>query len=99
MDEAVLSGDLGRVRELIRRGADVNMPFCMQHESRKGVTLHLAIEEGFKDIALALLEEGADVQAKDTGGWTALHWACYKGLEDVVKALIDKGSRLNVRRN
>ena len=75
------------------------MPFCMQHESRKGVLLHLAIEEGFKDIVLALLEEGADVHAKDTGGWTAFHWACYKGLEDVVKALIDKGSRLNVRRN
>ena len=102
MDEAVLSGDLGRVRELIRSGADVNMPCCMQYEgyeSRKGALLHLAIGEGFKDIALALLEEGADVHTKDTGGWTALHWACYKRLEDVVKALIDKGSRLNVRSN
>ena len=99
MDQAVLRGDLTQVRELIGRGADVNVPYkyTTRHNCRVGSLLHLAIELGYKDIALALLAAGADVHAKDESGWTALRWACYMELEEVVQTLIDKGSPVDER--
>ena len=93
MDEAVRSGNLKRVQELIRRGEDVNKPVF-----EDGSLLILAIRCGHKDIALALLASGANVHTKNKGGWTALHWACYnKGFEEVVQALINRGCRMNSR--
>ena len=91
MDQAVLNGDLKRVQELVRNGADVNGPYG------DSPLLHLAIKKGHVDIALAVLAAGANVHAKDAGGWTALRWACLVGKENVVQALIDKGSRVNER--
>ena len=94
MEKAIRSGDLERVRELIRSRANVN---ARRQGYREGSLLHLAIQEGYKEIALALLEAGVDVHAKDITGRTALHWACFWGLEKVVQALIDRGSRVNER--
>ena len=91
MDESAHSGDL---KGLVRSGTDVNEQ-CGAEEKKS--TLISAIEAGKKDIALALLSAGADVQAKSIGGWTALHVACGERLEDVVQALIDRGSRVNER--
>ena len=97
MEEAVRSGSLGQVQELIRRGEDVNEPcsYVSRFRSREGSLLHVAIEEGYQDIALALLAAGADVHAKDSNGWTPLGLACFMGFEKVVQALIDRGSRVN----
>ena len=99
MDQAVLHGDLAQVRELIGCEANVNVPYkyTTRCNCREGSLLHLAIELGYKDIALALLAAGADVHAKDESGWTALRWACYMELEEVVQALIDRGSRVDER--
>ena len=94
MDEAVRSGNLKRVQELIRRGEDVNKPSVLFGDSS---LLMLAIQFGHKDIALALLASGANVHTEDKGGRTALHWACYQGFEEVVQALINRGSRMNSR--
>ena len=90
---------LQHVQELIRSGADVNekCSYVLRFRSREGSLLHLAIEEGYEDTAMALLAAGADVHAKDEGGWTPLRWACFVGLERVVQALINRGSRVNER--
>ena len=100
MDAAVRSGDLKRIQELIRSGSDISEAcrYTLQFRSRGDTTvLNLAIEDGYTDIALALLGAGANVHAKDSNGWTALHWACLRGFEEVVQSLIDKGSRVNER--
>ena len=99
MEEAVRSGDLKQVQELIRRGADVNNPYrySLRRTSKEGSLLHLAMEEYYEDVALALLVAGADVHAKDKGGWTPLRWACFTGCKDVVQALVDRGARVNER--
>ena len=89
MDQAVHNGDLKRVQELIRNGADVNGSYG------DSPLLHLAIKKDHGDIALALLAAGADVHAKSSYGWTALRWACLVGKENVIQALIDKGCRVN----
>ena len=95
MDVAIRSGDLKAVQDLIRSSAEVNEPRSV--EDGEGSLLMLAIEEGYEDVALALLKAGADVHVKDSIGWTALHWACDKGLEELVRALIERGSRVNER--
>ena len=44
-----------------------------------------------------LLNEGADVNAKDEDGWTPLHWAAYYGHLNVVKLLVDRGADVNAK--
>ncbi|NQS99984.1 MAG: ankyrin repeat domain-containing protein [Candidatus Omnitrophica bacterium] len=44
-----------------------------------------------------LLKQGADVNAKDKDGWTALIEAAAKGHTDTVKALIDAGADVNAK--
>jgi ankyrin repeat protein len=45
----------------------------------------------------ALLNKGADVNAKDKDGWTALMEASNNGHTEIVKALIDKGANINAK--
>ena len=47
----------------------------------------------------ALLDRGADVDAKDIDGRTALMLAIQNGHLDVVKALIAKGADVNAKDN
>ena len=90
MEEAVRIGDLSRVQELIQGGADVNA--C-----HKGMPLlSLAIKVGHNDVALELIQQGANVHAKDPQGMTALHWACkVRGKEAVVRRLVEAGCSVN----
>ena len=45
-----------------------------------------------------LLAEGADANAKDKGGWTALIWAVYFSRTNTVRALLEKGADVNATR-
>ena len=91
MEEAVRSGDLKRVQELIRSGEEVSPRLSVGI----GSLLMAAISNSNKDIALALLAAGADVHVKDASGRTALHLACTQEWEEVVQALIDAGGRVD----
>ena len=60
-------GNVDRVRDLLDRGADVNV------RNHKGQTaLHCAAKAGFVDIVDLLLDRGADVGATDSDGRTPL---------------------------
>jgi ankyrin repeat protein len=46
---------------------------------------------------MALLEKGADVQAKNSDGVTPLLWACDMGLSEVAMALLEKGADVQAK--
>jgi ankyrin repeat protein len=85
---AAMVGDLETARRLVARGANVN------HATfEDGNTLVLAASNGHEDLALFLLESGADPNAKAGEGSaiTALHYA----LRDGIKSLMEsKGAGL-----
>ena len=54
--------------------------------------MHTAAREGEVDVVKVLLAAGADVEAKDEDGRTALHRAARAGHGDIVKVLIEGGA-------
>lgn len=51
--------------------------------------------EGYADAVKVLLDRGADMNAKDEGGWTALFWAAFAQRRAVVRFLLEKGADAN----
>ena len=90
--EAVIDGDTARVRELLRKGANVNAKY-------EGIctSLHFAAFEGHADVARLLLEYGADVNARDESGETPLHYAAFRGYADIARLLLEYGADVNAR--
>ena len=62
--------------------------------------LHLAAKHGKFDRVKELIEEGANINAKDNAGWTPLHEAAqYSGVrgQEVLEYLVAKGADVNAR--
>jgi len=59
--------------------------------------LHWAIGDGNVDSVRALIEAGADVNAKDVRGATALHQAAYGNNAAVAALLIEAGADVNAK--
>lgn len=76
---AAKEGDIETTRLLLERGAGVN-----DVSVEDGTALVIASAERYEELALELLEQGADPKIPDANGMTALHYA----LRDGLKALI-----------
>jgi ankyrin repeat protein len=87
--EAAVDGDVGRMRLLHFAGANINARgnCCMP--------LFLAAGEGKIAVVRYLLDEGADVNAREKFGDTALIEATYNGHANVVKELLFRGAEIN----
>lgn len=90
LHEAVLSGDLTRVRQIFRADTvDINAK-----DEHGCSALHLA---GTPEIARKILiDRRTDPHAEDNDGRTALHYAVLKQLPDVVKVLVDAAIDANL---
>lgn len=88
---AVLAGDFDSVSVLLEAGANVN------EAGPDGVTaVMLALIKRHKEIALLLLERGADPQSSEAG-YSALHLASATGSLGVAEALLAGGADPNLR--
>ena len=93
--EAAGSGDLERVKQYIASGGDLN-----QKEPSGGNTaLRLAALLGHAEVAVALIDAGAEVDIPDNDGTTALSTAAFFCHEEIVQALLAKGADVNRKNN
>jgi ankyrin repeat protein len=60
-------------------------------------TLYDAAFEGNIDKVQTLLEEGANINAKDEDGFAALHYATLEGHPDIVEILLENGADVNAK--
>ena len=90
---AARNGDEVRVGELLAEGAPPNA-----QESKNGHRpLHQAAEAGHTPIVALLLDAGADLEAQDGQGRTALMRAAAAAAVDAGRRLLDAGAAVNTR--
>lgn len=87
-------GELQAVKALVAKD-----PALVKDADADGRTaLHHACFEGKADVVVFLLEQGAEINRKDTKySLTPLHMAAWKGQAEVIRILLDRGADLNAR--
>ena len=85
------AGQLRVAAFLLDNGADAN------RASLGRMPLHNAVQFGHKGMVELLLQRGANVEAKDNTGGTALHLAAQNGFLSIAEALLKYKADLNAR--
>jgi ankyrin repeat protein len=86
---ACFFGHLGCAQWLVQQGSDVQ---AQSRNAPQNRPLHAAAAARRADLCEFLLSQGADPDARQRGGYTALHSAAQHGDEALVKALLDAGA-------
>ncbi|MEQ1885967.1 MAG: ankyrin repeat domain-containing protein [Bryobacteraceae bacterium] len=82
------------VRVLLNRGGDPN---ALSENALRNSPLHAAAAGKAKDAAKLLVLHGANVNARQHGGWAPLHASAQNGDVDFARLLIDHGADVNIR--
>ena len=96
--EAATEGDLDAVKQHIAAGTDLNQK-DPNPAGAKATALGIAAALGHTEVAIALIEGGANVDQRDKDGSTPLHSAAFLCYQKIVQALLDKGADKNARNN
>jgi hypothetical protein len=83
---AAWRGHLDAAKWLLAHGAQAKRP------PMQWTALHYAVFSGRKDLAQALIERGADIDARSPNGSSVLMMAVYEGREELATMLIDLGA-------
>ena len=102
---AALSGDVTLMRLLLEHGADPNLGTsdgATPLMAAAGINWVVAqtysrSDAEYLDAAKLCLELGADVNAVNSQGFTAMHGAANRGFDAMVKLLADRGAKLDVK--
>ena len=91
--EAAEEGKINEVKRLFADGVDVNA----MTDSFVETPLHFATENGQKEVAIILIDKGADFNAKAKWDRTPLHGAAKTGRSALAKILTEAGADLNTK--
>jgi ankyrin repeat protein len=92
---AVALGDASALREIVTRSpSDVDKPMDRTNLRRRPV--HLAVIKKQLGALEALVDLGADVDARDARGLTALDQAALNGEEAMVRFLLERGAKIGL---
>ena len=92
---ATFMGDIKAVKQHIQAGSDLNIK-----EPVMGSTpLITAAVFGKTEVALALIEAGANIDLQNKEGSTALHSAAFLCRRKIVKALLENGANKELKNN
>jgi ankyrin repeat protein len=102
---AALSGDTATMRLLLRYGADPNLPTLAGTTPLMAAAgVNWVVQQTYTESPEAVLnavkmclELGADINAANSMGLTALLGAANRGSNDVIEFLASKGARLDVK--
>ncbi|MBA3765553.1 MAG: ankyrin repeat domain-containing protein [Acidobacteria bacterium] len=90
---AAAENDLSKVKELIAAGVDANR----RDENTQTSALDEAVKNGNRQIVRALLDAGAEINARNSLGQTALMILDEDASEDLVWDLVAAGAKINLR--
>ncbi len=90
---AIERGELAGIEAFLNAGVSIDYRF----EASNQTSLMIAAISGQLDAARCLIENGAGINLKDRGEYTALHWAAFYGRYQVAEELIRVGAELNVK--
>ena len=102
---AALCGDIEIMKLLLRYGADPGLTTNDRSTAlmaaagvgyAEGFIQHRSVQETVASMQL-LLDLGADINAQNEGGLTALHGAAHKAVVAEIKLLLDWGARADIR--
>ncbi len=85
-------GNAERVRNLVRRGGDIDT-----RELDGCSALHFAALGGYREVMEILLRGGADVRARDNREDTPLHGATVRGHKEVAELSVARGAEVNAQ--
>lgn len=96
---AACDGDIKKVKNLLERGADVNVTGVQGTSaliSAEACTLHDKLTESRVQLVELLISKGAVVNHRASDGGTALMYAARNGDTEAVKALLRNGATVNI---
>ena len=77
--------ELDKMKELIKKNIKIN------EKNKFGWTpLHLAVSNNNEEMALLLLEHGADGSIQDNDGFTSLHYSIIYNMLNIAKVILEK---------
>jgi len=94
---AAYSGNLGAVEALLAAGADVNETDERGWTALAKSTYNFELKRGFADVAQALIDAGANLEASITYGVRPLMLAAGYGETGVVETLLEAGAEVTAR--
>ncbi len=92
---AVIQGNMEAIKLHIKDGSDLNK----KEPSGGSSPLITAATFGKTEVALALIDAGADVNFKNNEGSTPLHTAAFFCRPEIVEALLSNGADVSIKNN
>ncbi len=96
--DATYEGNINTIKRLIEKNPKlVDAQFTDPPFEGALSLLHIALAKDHQDVALFLIEKGANVNVMNGEAQTPLHYAAMRNYNTIAKALLDHGAKINIK--